>query len=327
MAALDVQDGRPSWTSTVTNSIVTEGLCSNLRAHGYAMIDGAFGEHARHLLEEAQGLSEHPQGFIPHTFRFGAYTLTKPSIYEADLIDPRLTKGPPLKKFKELFESGALAAAFNDKMPELSLEEGTKGATLKIQKNTGGGGCFPLHFDNPGPPNKRKLTCLLYLNESWSEGDGGELELRPLFSEPIVLAPLLDRFVVFYSDRCLHRVRPANAPRFCFTIWIDGANVNSPDEVNLKARHLSLGDDEARALLASSPLQRVVSRALFDDDYRQSLIECLAVPEGAGERGEKVSSAMLAEHAAHVKGLRGNPALSDFLCRLMQQSQADAPGI
>lgn len=42
-----------------------------------------------------------------------------------------------------------------------------KGRALKVQRNGGGGACFPFHYDNPGRPNKRRLTCLLYLNPEW----------------------------------------------------------------------------------------------------------------------------------------------------------------
>ena len=49
----------------------------------------------------------------------------------------------------------------------------------------GGGGCFPLHYDNAGPPSKRRLTCLVYLNPGWADGDGGELQLAPWLRPPV----------------------------------------------------------------------------------------------------------------------------------------------
>lgn len=52
-----------------------------------------------------------------------------------------------------------------------------------------------MHYDNPGPPNKRALTCLLYLNPSWKEGDGGEVCLTPFLQKEKAIAPLLDRLV------------------------------------------------------------------------------------------------------------------------------------
>lgn len=43
----------------------------------------------------------------------------------------------------------------------LGLAKGTKAVTVKLQYNDGGGGCFPLHYDNPGRPNNRVVTCLV----------------------------------------------------------------------------------------------------------------------------------------------------------------------
>ena len=62
-------------------------------------------------------------------------------------------------------------------------------------KRAGSGGCFPLHYDNPGPPNKRALTCLLYLNPNWEDGDGGEVCLTPFLLKEKAIAPVLDRLV------------------------------------------------------------------------------------------------------------------------------------
>ena len=47
------------------------------------------------------------------------------------------------------------------------LKGGMGGRALKVQRNGGGGGSFACHYDNPGRPNKRRLTCLLYLNPQW----------------------------------------------------------------------------------------------------------------------------------------------------------------
>ena len=102
------------------------------------------------------------------------------------------------------------------------LREGDDARTVKLQHNLGGGGCFPLHYDNPGPPSNRALTCILYLNPEWREGDGGELQLVPFMRRPVRVAPRHDRLAVFLSDRVLHRVLPSKKERFCLTVWLDG---------------------------------------------------------------------------------------------------------
>lgn len=43
----------------------------------------------------------------------------------------------------------------------------------------------------------------------------------------------MDRMVFFLSDTMLHRVLPASATRYCFTIWIDGAATNLPEHNRL----------------------------------------------------------------------------------------------
>ena len=75
-----------------------------------------------------------------------------------------------LSSFRELFDSVAFSKAFAAHMPELGLDESTSGTTIKLQLNKGNGGCFPMHFDNPGPPNQRALTAIMYLNDAWNPG-------------------------------------------------------------------------------------------------------------------------------------------------------------
>ncbi|CAN0508374.1 unnamed protein product [Ectocarpus sp. 8 AP-2014] len=104
-----------------------------------------------------------------------------------------------------LFHQEALVEALAAAFPEgLRLARGTQGRTLKLQRNAGSGGCFPLHYDNPGPPNKRALTCLLYLNPSWKEGDGGEVCLTPFLQKEKAIAPLLDRLVGVEQGRWIN---------------------------------------------------------------------------------------------------------------------------
>ncbi|CAN0313487.1 unnamed protein product, partial [Hapterophycus canaliculatus] len=154
-----------------------------------------------------------------------------------------------------LFHQEALVEALATAFPEgLRLSRGTQGRTLKLQRNAGSGGCFPMHYDNPGPPNKRALTCLLYLNPDWKEGDGGEVCLTPFLQKEEAIAPLLDRLVIFRSDRVLHRVLPCNAERFMLTVWIDSPDVNPPEESTLRITRPQLEDWCVVARATCAPL-------------------------------------------------------------------------
>jgi len=150
---------------------------------------------------------------------------------------------------------------------------------IKLQINAGGGS-FPLHYDNPGPPNKRSLTCIVYLNPNWTEGDGGEIVLWPFLDKPMVIPPLHRRAVLFYSDCILHKVLPSNKRRMCFTMWCNGKNVNAKQDVMLSKDHLQFASyDEAQLFFSSSPLQRVISRAVYSEEYIESLLLCLVTSD------------------------------------------------
>ena len=311
-------DGLADWEAIMEDAI-TPAACEELAEKGFCFRDGALPEgSARQLHAEA---SQHVP-WTPHTFRFGAskehpIMFKKPQIFEADMHNPALVEAP-IPGFRGLFDSAAVGKALAARLPQLGLAKDTSGITLKIQRNQGGGGCFPHHYDNPGPPNRRAVTALFYLNPEWADGDGGELELQPLFGPPVSLAPLMGRLVLFRSDVILHRVRPSRAVRHCFTVWVDGSKVNGPDDVNLKAKHLEMRDSPlaAATLFRQSPLQRVISRALYAEEYEDSLRACMAEPAGVGEMEQRAAKAMLAEHSARVKALRDNPQLASFIDKL-----------
>jgi len=85
------------------------------------------------------------------------------------------------------------------------------------------GAVYARHLDTPaatlGP--RRRLTCVYYLNLGWQPDDGGELRLWP-GDEPIDVAPLGDRLVVFFSERLQHEVLASRRPRTALTAWYYG---------------------------------------------------------------------------------------------------------
>lgn len=70
---------------------------------------------------------------------------------------------------------------------------------------------YTKHYDN-AIGNGRKLTAILYLNEEWKLGDGGELKLYKPTSgvdnaDYVIIEPKLGRVLMFWSDkRCPHEV-------------------------------------------------------------------------------------------------------------------------
>lgn len=256
---------------------------------------------------------------IPNEVEFllgsGPVKLTKPNIYECDMHHDGHRGQLPM--FTQLLESelGPLVELFRDSCETLSdlctisgTEDAKRNTTVKLQMNEGGS--FPWHFDNPAKPNKRRLTMAVYLTEAWTEEMGGSLLLQPFLKPMVRVPPMKCTVALFRSDSMLHAVEPvrtaAHRTRYCFTVWFDGTDTNSDADLNLRAKHLSI---DSLPLLQSTPLQRVLSRCVYDEEYRERLTVCF----GENTREAKISIAM---HEAHIKPLLQNPAIAAFVAEL-----------
>mmetsp|Transcript_11841 Transcript_11841/g.26120 ORF Transcript_11841/g.26120 Transcript_11841/m.26120 type:complete len:307 (-) Transcript_11841:296-1216(-) len=281
---------------------LTEDALDTLRTQGHVVVDGFLkAEHAERLLEEARAFGH--SGRMPkHKFQFGNAQVEKPNIYEADMHNEALQEELPA--FADLLFDDSIAKVIAASYPDLKLDFGPTSKTIKLQRNAGSGGCFPCHYDNAGVPSKRAVTCVVYLNPEWQQGDGGEVVLTPFLEPEVIIPPLMNRAVFFLSDRILHRVLPAVKERFCFSIWFDSTDINRQEDCNLTAKHLST-EPEAIDFLKTSPVQRAISRSVYAEEYEVSLRECMAHSPAA--------EAMLQAHMQQVVGQRKNPQLGPFL--------------
>ncbi|RMX65463.1 hypothetical protein DD238_005341 [Peronospora effusa] len=299
---------------------ITKEACDQLDGKGYVVIDNCFGHNwASALLEEMQWLNE-KQHFKPNKTQFTltqkgldakpqAFHFIKPHIFEIDLHDASLrTKVPELDA---LFHSTELVQVLTTHLPQYELQFGTSNRTLKLQHNVGQGGCFPCHYDNPGAPNKRKVTCLLYLNESWKQGDGGEVQLFPFLQPTVTIAPKMDRVVLFQSDCMLHRVLPSHSKRYVLTIWLDGVKVNAPEDTQLRLSPSDMADWFVfLKRMQRSPVQRLLSRGVYEEEYYESLMECMQSTETEG------CVELLKSHETHLENVKCNVPLHNFIKRL-----------
>ena len=273
----------------------------HLLEHGWAVIDQALPEATFELLREQMealhqggGLRQHRFGFKPSAME-QMRLFTKPNIFEAELDDEPVGRLAPLlaATLRNIDVQSAACTA----LPSLQLLSGSEAQTVKLQCNEGSGGSFPHHYDNAGPPSKRKLTALFYLNPKWAPANGGELLLSPWLAPSVRVAPVHGRLVLFQSDTVLHRVLPSHARRYCFTIWLDGANTNSEASTRLDARK------PCGANLRLDPAQRLLSRAVYSDEYATSIEECFA---GTPEQ----MAAVLTSHHTHVQMQMAQPAFA-----------------
>lgn len=115
--------------------------------------------------------------------------------------------------FNTLFHDPSLPASLRSHIPGFTPNLGrcsptpkkeaspiVAGPSVKLQHNTGGGGCFPLHCDSDAALDARVLTCLVYLNPLWRPSHGGQLRLYPFAGRPVDVEPINDRMVLFWSQ-------------------------------------------------------------------------------------------------------------------------------
>lgn len=72
---------------------------------------------------------------------------------------------------------------------------------------------------------QRYLTCIVYLNSDWKEGDGGCLRVFPKGrgerdDDHVDIAPLGGRMIVFSSSTLLHVVQATKVQRFACAVWL-----------------------------------------------------------------------------------------------------------
>jgi len=81
---------------------------------------------------------------------------------------------------------------------------------------------YRCHLDRFTNAQHRAVSAIVYLNESWTEGDGGSLRLyleapeSPPYED---ILPIGGRLVCFLSDRFHHEVLPATRERMSVTGW------------------------------------------------------------------------------------------------------------
>ncbi|MFC2110332.1 2OG-Fe(II) oxygenase, partial [Bacteroidota bacterium] len=80
------------------------------------------------------------------------------------------------------------------------------------------GGFYKPHYDQFKSRNNRVLSLVVYLNDDWQQGDGGELKLHT--PKELILEPLMNRAILFRSDTVLHEVLPSFTERKSLTGWL-----------------------------------------------------------------------------------------------------------
>ncbi|WP_028238607.1 2OG-Fe(II) oxygenase [Stutzerimonas azotifigens] len=81
------------------------------------------------------------------------------------------------------------------------------------------GAFYKTHLDRFRDDDRRAVSVVLYLNEVWEEGDGGELRLHLAGQAPVDVTPLAGTLAVFLSGEVPHEVLPTRRDRLSLTGW------------------------------------------------------------------------------------------------------------
>lgn len=79
---------------------------------------------------------------------------------------------------------------------------------------------YEKHVDQFHGRNNRVISMLIYLNENWKPGDGGELKIYQPDGKEVLIEPLAKRLVMFKSDTVEHEVMVTHADRKSLTGWL-----------------------------------------------------------------------------------------------------------
>lgn len=82
------------------------------------------------------------------------------------------------------------------------------------------GSFYKKHLDQFEARNNRLVSVVIYLNQNWQPGDGGELKVYPSDRPEQIIAPLANRCVIFKSDVLHHEVLTAHTSRKSLTGWM-----------------------------------------------------------------------------------------------------------
>ena len=85
--------------------------------------------------------------------------------------------------------------------------------------------CYPVgfgyqwHSDNPAGRDERVISAVFYLNDDWSDSDGGALEVVDKHGVHHNVMPVANRLVIFDSD-LPHQVQIAHRQRYSIATWM-----------------------------------------------------------------------------------------------------------
>ena len=249
---------------------VTDETISTLIEHGYAIVDNALpAALCRKLKAEMQSLEDNNQMWNSHSYGADEQGSPHKHINETQLDFKEVRKYAPT--FARMEHDPSLI----DRLRGVPGLERLASQHVRIQINAGHGGCYTMHTDSGTAADKAGqtlcLTALIYLNDGWQEGDGGELRVFPFPYKAEIIPPVQGRLVLF-EPRMVHDVLPNYRKRYCFTLWCSQRGIAESRQID----HHSLQKVELSTSLSEgvSHAEAWRQRSKFALPYKPAALTC-----------------------------------------------------
>jgi len=221
----------------------SDELISGLRDHGWWASSGPSLPLplCRAMRAEVEDLWNQGHFIKSQSVLGGTVYYDKKNVYATEVTRDRYLVCPRMWHYTVALTQ-ELVRRVNVAFPEMGLSD--KFIGNKLNMSVGNGAAFDAHLDVgvAEKPYNRKLSLLVYLNESWRPPLGGEITLLgegeteaeaakanpERLKLPVTVSPISGRLVAFWSDRILHKVQASEVLngiddyRVSYVIWLLG---------------------------------------------------------------------------------------------------------
>ncbi|CAE7296778.1 unnamed protein product [Symbiodinium pilosum] len=195
----------------------------------------------RAMRQEVEDLWDNGDFIQSQSVLGGTIYYDKKHVFATEIKSEKYTTSPRMWHYTVTM-TRELVRRVNAAFPEMELCD--KFIGNKLNMSVGKGAAFDAHLDVgvAEKPYNRKLSMLLYLNDSWRSALGGEIVLLgegqteaeaaksnpEALGLPVTLPPKSGTLVAFWSDKILHKVKASEVLkgkkdyRVSYVIWLLG---------------------------------------------------------------------------------------------------------
>lgn len=226
----------------------SDELIAGLRDHGWWASSGPSLPlpFCRAMRAEVEDLWHQGHFIKSQSVLGGTVYYDKKNVYATEVTRERYLVCPRMWHYTVALTQ-ELVRRVNLAFPEMGLSD--KFIGNKLNMSVGNGASFDAHLDVgvAEKPYNRKLSLLVYLNDSWRPPLGGEITLLgegeteaeaananpERLKLPVTVTPISGRLVAFWSDRILHKVQASEVLdgiddyRVSYVIWLLGQDTPS----------------------------------------------------------------------------------------------------